>query len=249
MCFIEVGLLEMVMELLLICFITILPFIGLYLIFRLLLFVFERIHYSFLQSSIIVLASIVLSFEPLILGLDVSTIPLFSFHNWAVGLHSAGLIIPLIIAALCLRKNHIVFSQLVFGIIAVTVAAYFVTIPIPEKGIVSTFPFFLLPSFIAALVAFLSIQDEHDVQNAVVLSYVTSIIGVFIGADLLHLPSLLLSDVSVPMQAVIGGAAALDLIYLSGVVSVLFFTFLHIIMVHVTDFENKHMQKYMHLHH
>jgi hypothetical protein len=244
-----VGLLELVMEILQICFITIPPFIGLYLIFRLLLFVFERIHYSFLQSSIIVLASIVLSFEPLILGLNVSTLPLFSFHNWAVNLHSVGLMIPLIVTMRCLRKTNIVFSQLVFGIIAVTATAYFVTIPIPEKGIVSTFPFFLFPPFIAALVAFLSMEDEHDVQNAIVLSYVTSIIGVFIGADLLHLPSLLLSDAPVPMQAVIGGAAALDLIYLSGVASVLVFTLLQIVMAHISDFERKHMQTYMHLHH
>lgn len=245
----EVGSLELMMELLQLCFIIIVPFVALYGVFRLLLFVFEGINYSFLQSCCIIAATVFLSFNPLIFGMDLSIIPLFSFHNWEIMLHSCGLVLPLLLCVLCLKKGHISWSQLVFGIFAVSLGAFFVTIPIPEKGIVSMFPFFLFPAFIAAVVAFLWMDDGSDIKDAMVFSYVASIFGVFIGADLLHLPTLLVSDVGVPMQAVIGGAAAFDLIYLSGVVSILFFYILYMFSTFVDGLDIKGKQLHMHLHH
>ena len=51
------------------------------------------------------------------------------------------------------------------------------------------------------------------------------------------------------MQAVIGGAAAFDLIYLSGVVSILFFYVLYMLSTFVDGLDIKGKQMHMHLHH
>jgi len=58
--------------------------------------------------------------------------------------------------------------------------------------------------------------------NRFVFSYSICIFGVFFGADIFHLPSLLLIRPDVPMNAVIGGAGVFDLIFISGVISCLF---------------------------
>ena len=122
-----------------------------------------------------------------------------------------------------LFKNtiNISVSPLLFGIISVTIMSFFVTTTVVEKGIVSPFPFSLFPALTGSLIS-LFLFHHDQLLHRFVFSYSICVLGVFIGADIFHLPSLLLSQPDLPMNAVIGGAGIFDLIFISGIISCLF---------------------------
>ncbi len=99
--------------------------------------------------------------------------------------------------------------------------SFFVTIPLVEKGIVSPFPFSLFPALTGSFISLFMFHHDQ-LLHRFIFSYIICIFGVFIGADVFHLPSLLLFQPDMPMEAVIGGAGVFDLIFISGVISCLF---------------------------
>lgn len=150
-----------------------------------------------------------------------STLFLFTINEWNINIDLIGLIIPFIFSVYLLFNNKIKITELVFGIIAVCIMAYFVTIPIPEKGIISPFPFSLLPALTGAWLSFI-LYDNNQRMKRLTFSYTVSMFGVFLGADIFHLPSLLFSQTNVLMKAIIGGAGMHDMIFISGIISCLF---------------------------
>ena len=149
-----------------------------------------------------------------------STLFLFSFNSWHVNVDIIGFIIPMLLCLYLIGKTRIEISSVLFGITAVTIMSFFVTTPVVEKGIVSSFPFSLFPAIIGAMISLLIISPERKIHRFV-YSYCISAIGVFIGADLFHIPSLLFHQPNTPMNAIIGGAGLLDLIFISGIISCL----------------------------
>jgi uncharacterized membrane protein len=101
---------------------------------------------------------------------------------------------------------------------------FFVTYPDPEKGIVSTFPFWVVPIIVAS---FLSIFFTWgDNQKAAPLAYTIGTLGVLLGADGFHLMSLLQNEVQSTRLAVIGGASVFDMVFITGILAVLLDGFL-----------------------
>ncbi len=88
----------------------------------------------------------------------------------------------------------------------------------PEKGIVSTFPLWLLPIIIASIVSIIFYWKEK--HKAAPLAYVIGTLGVLIGADCFHLISLLENEIHTTRSAVIGGANVFDMIFITGILAV-----------------------------
>lgn len=105
--------------------------------------------------------------------------------------------------------------------------AYLMTTPILEKGIVSPFPLWLFPPLMVGVIV---LSNKHILRkNLYSYAFILGVFGVIIGADLAHLPALLNYTSTNSMQAIFGGAGVFDLIFLSGIFSVLFLKLLALI--------------------
>ncbi|UCF12725.1 MAG: DUF1614 domain-containing protein [Thermoplasmatales archaeon] len=153
------------------------------------------------------------------IGFSFSNIHLFIYGNWIVGINTGGAVIPIILSIYLLVKNKLKLSRILLGTIIVAVITYFVTEPIPQKGIVAKFPFWLLPVFFASIASIiLSWNDKH---KAAPLAYISGTMGVLIGADFLHLLSLLETEIQTTRNAVIGGASVFDMVFITGILAVI----------------------------
>ncbi len=87
---------------------------------------------------------------------------------------------------------------------------YLTTAVVPEVGIVSTFPDYLVAPLLIALAA---VGLRWPRRDAPALAFAASTLGVLIGADILHQPQLFQAPA---FLGSIGGAGPLDLVFLSG---------------------------------
>lgn len=197
----------------------ILPIIVLYIAYLILTKAFKYMGFTSLEAIVIVFVSAIFLFEISIFGLNISNIYLFSYENWRVGINMGGAVIPILLGIYLTIKKKIPVKKIVIGIFIVAIIAFFVTSPVPEKGIIATFPYWLLPALFASLISvFLSWEDF---VKAAPLAYIAGTIGVLIGADFLHLPELLGQPIENVTPAVIGGAVIFDMIFITGIIAVI----------------------------
>ena len=150
-------------------------------------------------------------------------IPLFIYNRWLVAINMGGALIPLIIS-LYLMFSRKVVGRGVMGIILVAYFAYHVT-SVTENGVVSSFPYWLLPPVVASLYSI--VVSVNSKKKAASIAYASGTMGVIVGADLLHLRELLNLHVPYRTMASIGGATILDMVFLTGVIAVLIDAFLY----------------------
>ncbi len=198
-----------------------LPFLILYIGYLIITKAFNDMGFSSLEATIIVFVSFLLGSGIVdeFVGFSFSNIHLFVFGNWIVGINTGGAIIPVILSAYLSIKNKLQLSRIFLGIIVVAIITYFVTEPIPQIGIVAKFPFWLLPVFFASLASI--ILSWKDKCKAAPLAYISGTIGVLIGADFLHLISLLENEIQTTRNAVIGGASIFDMVFITGILAVI----------------------------
>jgi uncharacterized membrane protein len=130
-----------------------------------------------------------------------------------------GAIIPILLSIYLTIKKKIPIKKVIIGIGIVTIISYFVTQPVPEKGIVAYFPYWLLPGFFASLNSV--ILCWRNFIKAAPLAYISGTIGVLIGADFLHIWELLNYQNSTQRTAVLGGAVVFDMIFITGIIAVI----------------------------
>ncbi len=195
------------------------PILVIFLIYRFLIFLFQKMSLNYFISSILTIFCICLYLASVLLPFDPGIVFIFSFFNWDVSLHLIGLLIPLLLIFILMYKKLFSKTSLIIGIIGNTIISFFITYPIPEKGIVAPFPFWLCPAFFSALLALYIFEKKSETIKAA-YAYCISVIGVIIGADMLHLPQLLSYQPEYTMNAIIGGASMLDLIFITGVITV-----------------------------
>ncbi|HEV2316064.1 MAG TPA: DUF1614 domain-containing protein [Thermoplasmata archaeon] len=108
------------------------------------------------------------------------------------------------------------------GLIALTLVAllltFYTTNAVAGQGILSSFPYYLLaPIAVGALAVPLAGRwFDLPAVAGVAIGYAASTFGVLVGADVLHQPPLY---AGAPSILSIGGAGVLDLVYLSGLIS------------------------------
>lgn len=194
---------------------------AVYILYLIITKAFEDMGFSSIEAIIIVFVSYLLGegFIDKYVGFSFSNVHLFSYGYWALGLNVGGVVIPVILSIYLIIKNKLKLSKVLFGTIIVAIIAFFVTQPIPEKGIVSFFPYWLLPAIFAGLASiFLS---RKNFRQAAPLAYISGTLGVLMGADFLHLPELLSYPIKQSTPAVIGGADVFDMIFITGLLAVI----------------------------
>jgi hypothetical protein len=198
------------------------PIILFYVIYFVLTKAFRYLGFSPLESILIVVVSFLFTFPIIVFGYDMSNIAIFSYNNWIVGINTGGALIPIIISIYLIIKRDIPLLKVFIGILVVTVVTYFVTKPVPSQGIVSNFPDWLLPGIVACISSVILLRK--DFNKGAPLAYASATIGVLIGADFLHLYKLLSYEpTKLGTIAVIGGAVLFDLIFITGILSVIIY--------------------------
>jgi len=197
----------------------ILPILVFYLAYLLFTRAFNYLGFSKLESVIIVFISFLFMFPIALFGFDISNIALLKYNGWILGINTGGAIIPIIISIYLYFKKNLQMKNVLIATTAVTIITFFVSRPIPSKGIVSTFPYWLLPCIFACIASIILFRKNFS--KGASLTYVSSTFGVLIGADFLHLPELLsYTPGKIGTMASIGGAVLFDLIFITGILAV-----------------------------
>ena len=198
------------------------PIILFYVIYFVLTKAFRYLGFSPLESILIVVVSFLFTFPIIVFGYDISNIAIFSYNNWIVGINTGGALIPIIISIYLIIKKNIPLLKVFIGILVVTVVTFFVTKPVPSQGIISNFPYWLLPGIVACISSVILLRK--DFNKGAPLAYASATIGVLIGADFLHLYELLsYKPTKLGTMATIGGAVLFDMIFITGVLSVIIY--------------------------
>lgn len=124
-----------------------------------------------------------------------------------IAINVGGAIIPLLLCLYLLPKAPLLPT--LFSTIISTLICFKISRVIPGLGV--TIPA-LIPPIISVLLAFL-----FSPSNKIPVAYISGVLGVLIGADLLNLPNL----PPYPGIMSIGGAGVYDGIFLVGIISVL----------------------------
>ena len=172
---------------------------------------FQHVGFTRGQASLILLGSLIGG----MINIPVWVTP----NGWIVGVNVGGALVPLAVTWLLLRRFPELWREALTGILFVTLTTYLVTSATPE-GIVSYFPFYLLPIAVAA--AFAMLAFWRDAGYSAPLAYVSGTLGALIGADVLRLGEFLAqAPPEAGRMASIGGASVYDMVFLTGVLAVL----------------------------
>ena len=144
-------------------FAILLPVLVLYFIYLIITKAFSDMGFSTFEAILIVFASFLLG-SGLIdeyVGVSFSNIPLFTYHTyWIVGINAGGAVIPILLSIYLSVKNRLKPVPVLLGIGGIAVVTFCVTYPDPEKGIVSTFPYWILPILAASFLSLVVCRKE-----------------------------------------------------------------------------------------
>ncbi len=200
----------------------ILPILVFYLAYLIFTRAFSYLGFSKFESVLIVVVSFLFMFPIAIFGFDISNIPILTYNGWILGINTGGAIIPVVISAYLYFKRNLSIKNVFIGTLVVTIVTFFVSCPVPSKGIVSEFPYWLIPCIVACLSSIILFRKNFS--KGASQAYISSTFGVLIGADFLHLPELLsYTPGKIGTTATIGGAVLFDLIFITGILAVILY--------------------------
>ncbi|MCD6481868.1 MAG: DUF1614 domain-containing protein [Thermoplasmata archaeon] len=179
-----------------------------YIFYLILQSAFEEVGFNGWEASIIVFSCIIFGWV---------NIPLFGYNKWTVAINVGGALIPVAISIYLMFSRKVVLRSIV-GMAVVAYFAYNVTSVTPD-GVVSSFPYWLIPPVVASLYSI--VVSVNSKKKAASIAYASGTMGVLIGADLLHLRELLNMKIPASTMASIGGATILDMVFLTGVIAVI----------------------------
>ncbi|HOC02027.1 MAG TPA: DUF1614 domain-containing protein [Candidatus Ratteibacteria bacterium] len=180
---------------------------------------FEKLGLSPAAAFFVLLASLIGSFIniPLAVKTNAGFVSAFSYFSGflyeapeqaqVIALNLGGALIPICLCFYLFRKAPALPT--IFATIISTTICYKLAVVVPGVGV--TLPAFI-PPIVSVLLAFLFSRD-----NKIPVAYISGVLGVLIGADLLNLPNL--GNFQGMMS--IGGAGVYDGIFLVGIFSAL----------------------------
>lgn len=202
-------------------FVILLPVLVFYIMYLIVTKAFKDMGFSSFEAIIIVFVSFLLGSGLIdgLIGISFSNIPLFTYNvYWVVGINVGGAVIPILLSIYLFFKDKLRLFTVFFGIGIISVVTFFVTFPDPERGIVSLFPFWLLPIICTSVISI--IFSWREKSKAAPLAYIIGTLGVLLGADGFHLISLIQNEIYAPRYAVIGGAHVFDMVFITGILAV-----------------------------
>lgn len=169
---------------------------------------FDEIGFSRKEMGLLLVGSL----SVLLVPVDV---PVFAYERYFLALNVGGALIPVILSAHLFRAKKIPLASGFFGVLGVSLITFFVTRVQPESGIVAEFPWLLLPSLSATVLALLLFS--RDSAKTPAYAYGTATLGSLVGADIFHMPELFQTP---RFAGSIGGAGVFDLVYIAGILSI-----------------------------
>ena len=127
-----------------------------------------------------------------------------------IAVNLGGCLIPVGVALYLLFRHLVLPADLLPALLVITTASYLFSRPVPGIGI--AMPFLLAPLVTVATALILA------PENAAPLAFSSGVLGVLLGADILHLREIRRMGVRI---ASIGGAGTFDGIFLTGIIAVL----------------------------
>jgi len=139
--------------------------------------------------------------------------PVFIYKNYFLAFNLGGAVVPIVLSLHLLRKKNIPVLKTAAGTAVVAAAAFMIT-TVTDTGVVSYFPFYLIPSILSVLIAFLLFSSHSEKTPG--YGYAISTLGVLIGGDFFHLPEIF----SKPFMGSVGGAGLYDMVYIAGLLTI-----------------------------
>jgi uncharacterized membrane protein len=127
-----------------------------------------------------------------------------------IAVNVGGCIIPLALSIYLISLHTIAFPPVLLGVSIVTAISFQFSSVIPGLGVG-------MPVLVAPL-ASASVALLIDAEHAAQLAYISGVLGVLIGADLLRLPEI--GRIGTPVAS-IGGAGTFDGIFITGIMAAL----------------------------
>ena len=205
-------------------FVVSLPILFFYIIYLIVTKAFNDMGFCTLEAVVIIFISYILgsglldSYLNATIGCNFSNIYLFTYNNWDVGINTGGALIPILLSTYLIVNKRLPVKKLVIALVIVSFVTFLVTTPVPEKGIVAYFPYWLLPAFVSGVSSIFLLWKNQI--KAAPFAYVIGTLGVLIGADFFHLPLLLSYNSNTITTAVIGGANVFDMVFITGILAV-----------------------------
>ena len=139
-------------------------------------------------------------------------VPVFISADYFLAMNIGGAVVPVLVSLHLIWKQRPGILKTVLGIAIVSAASFMIT-RVTDAGVVASFPFYLIPSVLAALLALL--LCSYRSPNAPAYAYAVATFGVLIGGDVFHLPEIF----SEPFMGSLGGAGLYDMVYISGLLA------------------------------
>ena len=183
-----------------------------YIFYLILTKAFKEMGFNSAEAFLIIFASY-------IFGFNIFNLYLFTYNGWDIEMNIGGALIPILLSLYLTVKKSFSLSKVVVGILIVSIVTYLVSYPDPNEGIVSPFPLWLLPAIAAGLTS--ATLSYTNYRKAAPLAYISGVIGVLVGADVLRLMELLSDKPQQFAVAAIGGASVFDMVFLTGILAVI----------------------------
>lgn len=183
-------------------------------------------NHSFSRDEVVLLLTA--NFVGLSVPARLLNVHLFDIDGTTIYLNAIGAGLPVLIATYLLLKRKVQLSSGFTAILLTSYAAFELGAFSPTRGIVIE-NFLILP-LLAALVAIL-LHGALDRATAP-LAYVSSVFGVVLGGDLIHMFIAFNNHSGIPAVS-LGGAGIIDAVFMAGVLAVT----LDMAMTHYTDHE------------
>jgi uncharacterized membrane protein len=133
----------------------------------------------------------------------------------SVSLNVTGVLIPVSVSLLLVALRRIKLVPAILSVLVVSVFGFFIA-GVGPGGIRADFPFWLVPSGVAALCGYY-FSSRKDPLEMASISYVAGSMGMLLGGDVAHV----LPYAASGSNAIVLGAGGLsDFVFLSGIVSI-----------------------------
>ena len=139
--------------------------------------------------------------------------PVFISKNYFLAFNLGGAVVPIVLSLHLIKKKNISLIKVISGTAIVAAAAFMIT-KVTDMGVVAYFPFYLIPSILSVLIAFLLFSNHSEKTPG--YGYAISTLGVLIGGDFFHFPEIF----SKPFMGSVGGAGLYDMVYIAGLLTI-----------------------------
>jgi uncharacterized membrane protein/uncharacterized RDD family membrane protein YckC len=157
-------------------------------------------------------ALIILSIASTIYFAGIGNVPVWIDENGVVAFSLIGAVLPTVLSIHFLARAGLLRGAVaVVGVAATSIVAYLVSRPVEDMGIISEYPYFLLPSLTAAVAGTLAAPFR---LGAIPIAYACGSLGALIGGDLVRFQWVL--ETRKAVAGSFGGAEVFDLVFLAG---------------------------------